>query len=70
MPAATMHNDDVMDFFRAFIEFAYDGLEQLDFDKSHMVFGKYKRLIRKIYWPNLVEWCRDNNIRKPKNPAE
>jgi hypothetical protein len=62
--------DDAIEFFRVIIEFAYDGLEQLDYGKSQLVFGEHKRRIRKIYWPNLVEWCRDNNIPKPKNQAE
>jgi hypothetical protein len=63
-------SDDAMEFFRVIIEFAYDGLEQLDYDKSQLTFGEHKRRIRKTYWPNLVEWCQHNNISKPKNQAE
>jgi hypothetical protein len=62
--------DDALEFFRVIIEFAYDGLEELDYDKSQLTFGKYERRIRKIYWPNLVEWCEVNKISKPKNHAE
>jgi hypothetical protein len=62
--------NDALEYFRIWIDFAYDGLKQLDYDKSQLTFGKHHRRIRLEYWPNLVKWCKDNNIRKPPNAAE